>query len=398
MSGMKPKERLLSLAYAGLCLKFCSELSYRKSAGLMNAVFHRSGERSVKVRTLSDWAENCGNRISACLKAVSDEILKDNRFDPETGLPEEDSPVRGMAAEAANSIWTQSEREARTAEIAETAAAFNADREPAARIKDIGRLPAIEVSESKSCYISIDDIGVNKQKETRKDGGSKNGKRVENTVIHIQANGRSHCLTAIGMDNAFKTLLAFLVSNGLPGSHRLVFFADGATSIKNGIEKYFSFCPYIQVLDWYHLRKKCRELISSAVKGTKEQKNEIIKCLLRMLWVGNADEAIDYLGGLDRNQVKSDYWLGELMGYLERKKPLIACYALRYKLGLRISSNRVEKANDMLVAERQKHNGMSWSSDGSGALAAISMVLLNGEADRWLRSHTLGFHMGEKAA
>ena len=47
------------------------------------------------------------------------------------------------------------------------------------------------------------------------------------------------------------------------------------------------------------------------------------------------------------------------MEYLERKSEHIACYAFRRKMGLRISSNRVEKANDLLVAKRQKDDGMS---------------------------------------
>jgi hypothetical protein len=41
------------------------------------------------------------------------------------------------------------------------------------------------------------------------------------------------------------------------------------------------------------------------------------------------------------------------------------CYALRKKLGLRVSSNPVEKANDLLASNKQKHQGMSWSADGS---------------------------------
>jgi len=117
-----------------------------------------------------------------------------------------------------------------------------------------------------------------------------------------------------------------------------------------------------------------------------------------MLWVGNVNEAVSYLKGFDGSQIKSGYWLGELVGYLERKEPQIVCYALRHGLGLRISSNRVEKANDLLVAQRQKHSGMSWSSDGSGGLASLSMVTQNGEMDQWLRSHTLLFSIAQETA
>ena len=62
---------------------------------------------------------------------------------------------------------------------------------------------------------------------------------------------------------------------------------------------------------------------------------------------------------------------------------------LRRRLGLRISSNRVEKANDLVVAQRQKHNGMSWSVSGSSALAQISALFINGDASVWLHHHFL---------
>ena len=200
------------------------------------------------------------------------------------------------------------------------------------------------------------------------------------------------------MDNAFRILAAFLLSNNLLSGYTLVFLADGAKNIKSHVEKYFSFRPYTLILDWYHLKKKCKELVSLSLNGTKEHKKDYIQSLLRMLWAGNAKEAIAYLNGLDGSRVKSSYWLGELTGYLERKEGQIACYALRHEFGLRISSNRVEKANDILVAKRQKHNGMSWSFEGSSSLAAISMVMLNNEMDQWLRTHSLSFSLPEMEA
>ena len=48
--------------------------------------------------------------------------------------------------------------------------------------------------------------------------------------------------------------------------------------------------------------------------------------------------------------------------------PYIPCYALREALDLQNSSNPGEKANDLCVAARQKHQGMSWSRNGSVAL------------------------------
>ena len=71
----------------------------------------------------------------------------------------------------------------------------------------------------------------------------------------------------------------------------------------------------------------------------------------------------------------------------------VTCYALRRELNLRISSNRVEKANDIVVATRQKHNGMSWSKSGSGALAIITAARINGELEKWMATGEVEFKM-----
>ena len=58
----------------------------------------------------------------------------------------------------------------------------------------------------------------------------------------------------------------------------------------------------------------------------------------------------------------------------------------------RVSSNRVEKANDIVVPQRQKHNGMSWSEVGSGALAQISALFHNGGLALWLHKNRLSIY------
>jgi hypothetical protein len=393
-STLKPKERVWSLSLSRLCLDFCTGLSYRRSADLVNAALHRHEEDSMKARTLADYAERVGGEIQRHLEATSEAILKEHHFEPGAlraadGPPAPDVPPTHEHADVQRA-WEE--------DVAQKAEEINAQREPREQIKDMWRFPQMESPQDKCCYISIDDIGVKHQKETRADGGFKSAKYVQNTVVHIQGGGGSYCLTASSMDKAFRMLVAFLLSNNLLSGCTLVFFADGAKNIKSYIESYFAGFPYSLVLDWYHLRKKSKELISSSIKGTIDQKKGYAQSLLRMLWVGNVNEAVSYLKGFDGSLIKSDYWLGELVGYLERKEPQIVCYALRHGLGLRISSNRVEKTNDLLVAQRQKHSGMSWSFDGSGSLASISMVAQNGEMDQWLRSRSLLFSMAEETA
>jgi hypothetical protein len=90
-------------------------------------------------------------------------------------------------------------------------------------------------------------------------------------------------------------------------------------------------------------------------------------------------------------QIKSQKVLTDLIGYLERNRPYLPCYSVRKHLGLRNSSNRGENANDLVVSDRQKHNGMSWSKPGSVALAAVTALVRNQEYKRWFHTGTLSF-------
>ena len=86
---------------------------------------------------------------------------------------------------------------------------------------------------------------------------------------------------------------------------------------------------------------------------------------------------------LDSADIKNRAVIDRLVEYLRRNAPYIPCYAIRKELGLRNSSNRGEKANDLVVSDRQKHNGMSWSKKGSVALAFLSALKRNNEYMSW---------------
>ena len=101
----------------------------------------------------------------------------------------------------------------------------------------------------------------------------------------------------------------------------------------------------------------------------RDIRNAVLKNLTPLLWHGLVDQAITYLKSLPEAEIKNEDELIHLVQYLAKNRLMIPVYAVRRELGLRNSSNRGEKANDLLVAERQKHNGMSWSLSGSVALA-----------------------------
>lgn len=262
--------------------------------------------------------------------------------------------------------------------------------------KEMLQNPVPYEKREESVCISVDDVGAKKQKESRKPKSSDppgKSKRmyVQNTVIHVEQGDRSYILNGYGIWSVLRLLLAFLLNNDLL-SHHLVFFVDGH-SLYSSVVQYFCWHPQVSViLDWYHLKKKCRELLSMASKGSKIR-NAILEELMPLLWHGLVDQAIDYLSHIAADQIKNDDELKHLMSYLEKNRGMIPVYAVRRELGLRNSSNRGEKANDLLVAARQKHNGMSWSKTGSVALAYVTALKKNQTYKTWFRKRELEFKL-----
>ena len=372
---LQPKERVLSLSFLEAASCACTKTSYRDAADILNRFLGRTDINSIKLRTLSDSIGRIGAEISEELSDVTAHILSMYGFDAESALPLEGVVLSDNITTVSASQDAGPDKPG----INEAIAAVNDSREEkipfsAAEIK-------IESVPEECVYVSIDDIGVKHQKDSRKEGSVRDYKYVENTVAHIQYGDESYILTGIGMRNVFKSVLAFLLVNNLL-SRELIFLTDGAQDIRSHIQSVFQFHPYMVILDWFHLKKRCQEWLSMAIRG-KDKRNAILEKALRYLWAGDVAGASEYLSSLDPADIKNRKWLDNLLGYFQKKGDAITCYALRAKLGLRNSSNPVEKANDLVVAGRQKHNGMAWSPEGSGALAALQMIYLNNQPDLW---------------
>ena len=378
---LKPKERVQSLSFTEAMAYLCTKLSYRDATDTINRFLYRPSVDHVRLRTVSDSMQRIGSEISDALAQSTEHILKMYGFHPQTGLPEENirlsSNIRLPAPQEDPTVplW----------KIQNVVEDINGSREE--KIPFPAEDILIETHPETCVYVSIDDIGVKRQKDHRKDGSVRSTKHVENTVAHIQYGENTYVLSAIGMRNALKSVLAFLLLNNLL-QYELLFLTDGAKDIKSHIEAVFAFHSHAVILDWYHLKKKCMEYLSMSVKG-KEQRNAVLEKLLRYLWVGDVKTASEYLGGLKPSVIKNQKWIQELISYFERKGKAITCYAVRAKLNLRNSSNPVEKANDLLIAQRQKHNGMSWTPHGSGALAAVEMIYQNNQSNLWFQKKEL---------
>ncbi len=387
MTGMKPKQHLVSSSYRALYLDLSTMLSFRNTTNTINRFLHKSSEYEVKVSTLECRVESQGKSLSSAYISKAADILESRGVDKQTGIIGEASPVATSVRESSLPNVLDENM------IRPLITDYNRERNTDTKLKYSLITSPIEAKAEDCCYITIDDIGVRFQKEERNVTYEKKQKFIENTVIHIQKAEQQYTITAIGMKKAFMLLVAFLLYNNLMEGCRLVFLTDGANCIREYIETFFGFRQHTIILDWLHLEKKCNEFLCMAVQGKKEEKDCIKQKFTTILWTGRMDKAIKYLDNIKKANIKNIKKLDELRGYLDRKSPYLACYALRHHLGLRVSSNRVEKANDIVVGTRQKHNGMSWSKNGSGALAVITAAKTNGELNNWITTGTVSFKL-----
>jgi len=211
-------------------------------------------------------------------------------------------------------------------------------------------------------------------------------------VAHIQKEATAYTLNGHGSVAVLRLVIAFLCFNDLLG-YNLIFFVDGQRTLHAAIVAAFAwFRPVQIILDWYHLQKKCEQQLSLALAG-RAIRNAVLEELLKLLWYGLVDRAIQYLQTLPADQIKNAVAFQVMIGYLERHKSCIPAYAVRQALGLRNSSNLGEKQNDLVVSERQKHNGMSWSKDGSVGLATLTAAIQNDEAPTWLKKGQMAFKL-----
>lgn len=350
-------------------MKLCTILSYHQAVETMNRLLHRNHQKEIRQKTYADFCIRTGKKMEEETNQKAERILLQNGFDGISGK---------LTGEAAPEIRKGSKKFQKQKEVKAAISAWNASHtEPDEQIKKQKHL--LEMPK-KTVYLSADEIGVKHQKEHRTPENEKQGVFVWNTVITIEMPKYTYTLTNTRMRRAFCNTLAYLLEHDLLKKKHLVIFTDGAKDIRSNIEEVFEFRPYSVILDWYHLKKRCQEYLSMSVTGGKKKRNEILQKLLRILWAGNVDEAIHYLDALPDSSLRPQNRIQDLCAYFEKNRVCIPCYALRRAFHLKNSSNRVEKANDLTIAQRQKHNGMSWSVSGSSAIAQIKVHFLNDSA------------------
>ncbi len=316
----QPKERINTLAFTKLALKFGVDMSFRHSTDALNAVLRRAEAQEIKQRTYQDFCHRAGEELSRNLQASRERILTQHHFSPDTGEPEEGYTIPEE--------WRQESPITREPkEISDAIGRIN-QRHPEADEQIQNSPTDIEKPET-ACYISIDDVGVKHQKEHRGSGLEKQGVYVQNTVAKVESAEKSCILTGIGMKQVCMNILSYLLVQQSLNFTTLIFFTDGAKDIRTNLEAIFGFRPYRIILDWFHLKKRCTECLSMSFQCKREIRKEILKKLLRILWVGNTAQAQMYLRNLNSRLLRANNRIEELCQYIEKHSAEIPCYALR---------------------------------------------------------------------
>jgi len=386
--------------------------SYRKTADDVNRR-RRQQEGGTPLNTLRDTAESEGTAVLKCLETETTRLLKEHSFG-EDGVPLPNAAVHQEMASSPPKLDGQKVKDARL----EMEEEMRNHGMPESQIQESAQQKGAVYEDPRATVnVHVDDVGVKEQKEQRerrdksqappagasdcpKDPASEEAGRkrpmVYTTVARIEHAGQGFTLVGGSVLAVLRSVLAFLLNNDL-AKQRWLFFTDGQRSLQNAIVTSFRWHPWMSlILDWFHLNKKCQEDLSLALKG-RGVRNQHLKQIARLLWYGLVSQAIEYVRAIPEGDVKSRANLDRLIGYFERNRFSIPCYALRRRLGLPNSSNPVERMNNLVTADRQKNNGMSWSQDGSLALAALTVVVLNGHTQKWLKEKIIPFLFAQAA-
>jgi hypothetical protein len=164
----------------------------------------------------------------------------------------------------------------------------------------------------------------------------------------------------------------------------LLVVADGASWIRTFFRDSLADVPRAEMLlDWHHLAQKCREL-ARPISPDPAARLLLLRRLFRWLWAGDVARAVGVLARV-RPHAADPAAVDELTTYLQARAEWIPNYRLRRRQRRYIGNGLGEKANDRIVARRQKRKGMQWSVATADALAALRTLLLNGGWEQYWR-------------
>jgi len=366
------------------------KLSFRKSADILNRIKHQDEDNLFSASNLHYTAKKETKLINKKIGEKIKYIFKKNNF------LENGEPNLQKYKEKSKEKFEEIDEKKINKEF------LILKKEISKNLKLKHLLPLIEkgnvpFEEKKNTVnISLDSVWIKKQKKYRNEEIAKTTKEdktkfVTNSVLHIEKNKKTYVFTEKNNSCILLNLKAFLLENKLMKDN-FVFFLDGQKTLYSSIFKKFKWKKISLILDYFHLKKKVAAQLSLGLNKT-EKRNEILKKIMIYSWHGLTKEVQKELKKIPKKYIKNVDKITKLKEYFERNYYYIPNYALRKKLGLRNSSNRVEKENDLIFAQRQKNNGMAWSEQGSNALGVLASFSRNKNVEKWLKYNKISFKM-----
>lgn len=384
--------------------------------------------RRIPPTTLKDMCHSLCNDIRESMDQERDSILLKHNFNIDTAMPNDIEHYTDLCQAEPKTI----SRDLLAKEVQSFNSKMSSLNDKDCLIKTLRFIHTMESNKESSVYIAIDEVGVKKQSyerdrsavkkrrsklkgqqraKQRKLNKKKNAVRlkekfdfeqkslsswgddktnIHTTLVHIHWNNTSFMIKGESIDEALKQLVAFLLENNLLTSKRLVFFTDGARNLKKAIDEKFFYTSYHVILDWYHVSHYIMQVLSTSLNGSIEDKRADKSKVAKHIWFANVTKAIQVIEEFNKNgRVRNLGRLNSLIDYIKRRAESLSGYALRKELGYCNSSSQAEKSNDLAVARRQKHNGMSWSTIGSNDLSSLTVAKENNKLDEFIRQRQL---------
>ena len=154
--------------------------------------------------------------------------------------------------------------------------------EPARKAEELRRLgPEIQPGE---VVVSLDEVSVRRPEKRS---------FLELGTAYVRTKACYRYLSG-NIDTVLRQLFLLLILCGGFQS-KITLLGDGARWIMHFFQQRLASWPLATlILDWYHCRKKCCDLTSMICRG-KKAKPELVRLLLKRLWCGQVQEALDNL-------------------------------------------------------------------------------------------------------
>lgn len=215
------------------------------------------------------------------------------------------------------------------------------------------------------------------------------GREVKNAVLYdgkdcvAETPGRG-CLLAktyvshLGDWAAFTALLwTHMLRLRFDQAELLVVLSDGAEWIRS-LCKWLPI-PVMLILDLFHVKKRIWEVANALYGERTPEATEWGRIQCDRVERGRAADVIQTLRFTRSRRAKVKELVDKLRGYLTDNLDRTDYPTYRAR-GLRVGSGAVESANFHVTGNRLKLQGMRWSAEGAGHMAALRADLFNG---RW---------------